>query len=152
MSNDTKIVLAVTMPEAHSLVNAYAVQVAHEDYLEKREAKALAQITNLKEKYFKGKEVKHVLLGDDITANIIRLIKEECADLVVVGAMSTKPWYSFMLSSESSKIIGQAGIPVLVVPNNLEFECLPPEEEDEASKNSQRKSFQHPNTPYSPNI
>lgn len=56
---------------------------------------------------------------------VLRAIDEYCADLVVIGSLSTKGFLGGLFNKKSENIIGRTRIPVLVVPNDLSLECTP---------------------------
>lgn len=143
MKKDTKVILAYVASEASHLINQTDLKIAYGDLMKKREERILAFLSKIKEKHFATCDTKQVVLEGDVSEDILKLADDECADIIVIGSMSTKPWFSFLFSNTSSKLTGKSRIPLMIIPNSLDFECLPPEEMDEKTKQSLAKSFQH---------
>lgn len=56
---------------------------------------------------------------------LLVIIDRYCADLVIIGSLSTKGFFGRWLNRSSESIIGRTRIPVMVIPNELSLECTP---------------------------
>lgn len=74
--------------------------------------------------HFEG-QPKIVLAEGNIETELLRVIDKYCADLVIIGSMSTKGLFGGWLNKSPESIIGKTRIPVLVIPNDLNLECTP---------------------------
>lgn len=66
-----------------------------------------------------------VLSEGKIEDEVLRAIDKYCADLVIIGSMSTKGIFGSWLNRSPESIIGKTRVPVLVIPNDLSLECTP---------------------------
>ena len=142
MDENAHIILVYASSDADDQISSLDFKTTYGDLIKKKEDKINAFLLQIKEKHFATCDAKYVVLGGDISAGILQLADDECADLIVIGSMSTKPWFSFLFSNASNKLTGESRIPVMIIPNSLSFECLPHEEMDEKTKHSLAKSFQ----------
>lgn len=74
--------------------------------------------------HFEG-QPEIVLAEGNIETELLRVIDKYCADLVIIGSMSTKGLFGGWLNKSPESIIGKTRIPVLVIPNDLNLECTP---------------------------
>ena len=74
--------------------------------------------------HFDG-EPNIVLAEGNVEDEVLRVIDKYCADLVIIGSMSTKGLFGRWLNRSSESIIGKTRVPVLVIPNELSLECTP---------------------------
>ncbi len=56
---------------------------------------------------------------------LLNIIDHYCADLVIIGSLSTKGFFGRWLNKSAEKIIGKTRIPVMIIPNDLSLECTP---------------------------
>lgn len=85
------------------------------------------------EKYLKDFAAKHfadlpcepVLLTGSIDKALNELVDKRCADLVITGSLNSHGLFSF--SGSTSRLIGHSRVPVMVIPNELNLECVPDE-------------------------
>ena len=68
------------------------------------------------------------MLSGNPARELLELVDKRCADLVIMGSMSTKGFFSFLFSRPSESVIGNTRVPVMVIPNDLSLECTPPED------------------------
>lgn len=76
-------------------------------------------------KNFAGYQAEPVVLEGVAADAIINLADERCADLIVMGSMSSKTFLNFISVKPSNTVIGRTRVPVLVIPNDLSLECMP---------------------------
>ena len=77
------------------------------------------------EQHFQGIETVTVLTEGKVEKELLKIIDKYCADLVIVGSMSTKGLFGSFFNKASEDIIGKTRIPVMVIPNDLSLECQP---------------------------
>ena len=77
------------------------------------------------EKQFAGLDTTIVFTEGKVQDELLRVIDKVCADLVVIGSMSTKGLFGGFFNKPSENIIGNTRVPVLVIPNDLSLECTP---------------------------
>lgn len=68
--------------------------------------------------------VVEIMEGDSGKA-LLNIVDKYCADLLVIGSMSTRGPLGFLFNHAAGAIIGGTRIPVLVIPNELNLECTP---------------------------
>lgn len=56
---------------------------------------------------------------------LLTVVDRYCADILVIGSMSSRGPLGFLFNREADSIIGRTRIPVLVIPNDLNLECIP---------------------------
>ena len=76
-------------------------------------------------KHFAGLEPTVVLAEGKVEDQLLKVIDQYCADLIIIGSMSTKGLFGSLFNKPSENIIGKTRIPVMVVPNDLSLECTP---------------------------
>ncbi|HJD96810.1 universal stress protein [Mailhella massiliensis] len=81
--------------------------------------------TKYVEKHFAGLDTTIVLTEGKVEDELLRVIDKYCADLIVIGSMSTKGLFGGLFNKPSESIIGKTRIPVMVIPNDLSLECVP---------------------------
>ena len=77
------------------------------------------------EKHFANLAPTIVLAEGKIEDQLLKTIDQYCADLIIIGSMSTKGLFGSLFNKPSEIIIGKTRIPVMVVPNDLSLECTP---------------------------
>lgn len=77
------------------------------------------------EKHFGDLNPTIVFMTGKAEKEVLRVIDEYCADLVIIGSMSTKGFFGSLFNKPSEQIIGQTRVPVMVIPNGLSLECVP---------------------------
>ena len=78
-------------------------------------------------KNFSDLNAEPVLLSGNPSQQLLELADKLCADLIVMGSVSQKGVFSFLLSQHSESVIGNTRVPVLVIPNDLNLDCIPPD-------------------------
>ena len=81
--------------------------------------------TSYVKKHFAGLDPTIVLAEGKVEDELLKIIDKYCADLIIIGSMSTKGLFGSMFNKPSENIIGKTRIPVMVVPNDLSLECTP---------------------------
>ena len=76
-------------------------------------------------KHFAGLDPTVVLAEGKVEDQLLKVIDQYCADLIIIGSMSTKGLFGSLFNKPSENIIGKTRIPVMVVPNDLSLECTP---------------------------
>ncbi|MBP3730273.1 MAG: universal stress protein [Mailhella sp.] len=84
-----------------------------------------ATFTSYVKNHFSGLEPTVVLAEGKVEEQLLKVIDQYCADLIVIGSMSTKGLFGSLFNKPSETIIGKTRIPVMVVPNDLSLECTP---------------------------
>jgi len=76
-------------------------------------------------KHFAGVDATIVYAEGNMEKRLLKIVDQYCADLIIIGSMSTKGLLGGLFNHSSENIIGRTRVPVLVVPNELSLECVP---------------------------
>ncbi len=95
-----------------------------EDLIKENQKQNEAVFVEYVKKHFES-EPDIVLTEGNIEIELLHVIDKYCADLVVIGSMSTKGIFGSWFNRAPESIIGKTRIPVLVIPNDLSLECTP---------------------------
>ncbi len=125
--NDAKLILVHVAADSEALVqraggssSSYVKQLLDEARKSNEEVFA-----SYVKKHFAGLEPTIVLAEGKVEDELLKVIDKYCADLIIIGSMSTKGLFGSMFNKPSENIIGKTRIPVMVVPNDLSLECTP---------------------------
>ncbi len=125
LSNKAKVILFHSIPRVDNLFDLAKIHGGEEAVLQDEKAKALAFLDKFAQDYLEGVEVRKEMSAKNISDDIIELVEEYCADLVVMGSYATKGVTGFFSQNSSKDVINKTRVPVLVVPNDLTLECTP---------------------------
>ena len=76
-------------------------------------------------KHFAGLDTTIVLTEGKVEEELLKVIDKYCADLIVIGSMSTKGLFGLCSTSLPKASSAKTRIPVMVIPNDLSLECTP---------------------------
>ncbi|MBO4318215.1 MAG: universal stress protein [Mailhella sp.] len=108
------------MERAHESSGRYVSQLLEEGRKSDEE-----QFKAYAEKHFVGLDPLIVPASGTVEGQLLKAIDAYCADLVIVGSMSTKGLFGTLFNRSAERLIGKTRVPVLVVPNELSLECCP---------------------------
>jgi nucleotide-binding universal stress UspA family protein len=69
-------------------------------------------------------KMSHRLKQGDLVSNIKETIKEESIDYVVMGTSGATGWESFLMGTNATSVVTDAGIPVYCVPSDAPFQNI----------------------------
>jgi nucleotide-binding universal stress UspA family protein len=69
-------------------------------------------------------KMSHRLKQGDLVSNIKETIKEESIDYVVMGTSGATGWESFLMGTNTTSVVTDAGIPVYCVPSDAPFQNI----------------------------
>lgn len=124
---NSKILVAHSLPSTDNLRN-YITSPMVEEVLENSKERTKKFLEEFVTTNFQGFDAEPVMLSGNPARELLELVDKRCADLVVMGSMSTKGFFSFLFSRPSESVIGNTRVPVMVIPNDLSLECTPPED------------------------
>ena len=125
--NDVQILVVHALPSTANL-SGYLNSSSLEDITKLSEEKTDKYLDDIIAKNFDGYKVKKIITKGNFAQSLLKLVDQYCADLVVMGSTSTKGIFNKFLDNTSKTVIGLGRVPVLVVPNELDLECTPPED------------------------
>lgn len=121
--NEAKLILVHVAPDSEDLVRRTAsVQIG--ELVKESQKQNEAAFAEYVKTHFDG-EPTIVLAEGKVEDELLRVIDKYCADLIIIGSMSTKGLFGGWFNKPSESIIGKTRIPVMVVPNDLSLECTP---------------------------
>ena len=120
--NDAKLVVVRVSTSSAEIIRRSSCLL--EDMVKEHQKQNEAAFVEYVKKHFDG-EPEIVLAEGNTETELLRVIDKYCADLVIIGSMSTKGVFGSWLNKSSENIIGKTRIPVLVIPNDLSLECTP---------------------------
>ncbi len=123
--NDAKVVVVHALPSVEHIRSFVTGSNVLNDIVKEAESKAKASLDEFVKKNFENVKTECVVTTESAANDILAVADQHCADLIVIGSLSTKGMLSFMNSKEHSTVIGKTRIPVMVVPNDLDMECTP---------------------------
>ncbi len=122
--NEAQLILIHVVPDSVAMVrrqSEYVIDSLVEDVRQKNKAAFDEYI----QKHFSGIEATVVYAEGNMDKRLLEIVDQYCADLIVIGSMSTKGLLGGLFNHSSENIIGRTRVPVLVVPNELSLECTP---------------------------
>lgn len=125
--DNAKILVAHSLPSTDNLRN-YITSPMVEEVLENSKERTRKFLEEFVAANFQGFNAEPVMLSGNPARELLELVDKRCADLVIMGSMSTKGFFSFLFSRPSESVIGNTRVPVMVIPNDLSLECTPPED------------------------
>lgn len=125
--DNSKILVVHALPSTAHLLNYVTSRSMVESILEESKERTEKFLKEFVAKNFEGLNAEPVLMSGSPARELLELADKVCADLIIMGSMSTKGVFSFMFSRPSEGVIGRTRVPVMVIPNDLNLECTPPE-------------------------
>lgn len=125
--DNAKILVTHALPSTAHLLNYVTSRTMVEELLENSKKRTMEYLEDFVQKNFAGFNAETVLLTGDPARELLDLTEKRCADLIIMGSMSSKGAFSFLLSRPSESVIGKTRVPVMVIPNDLSLDCTPPD-------------------------
>ena len=126
--DDARIIVVHALPSTAHLLNYVTSRSMVESILDESKARTEKFLKEFVEKNFAGLKAEPLLMSGNPARELIELADKVCADLIIMGSISTKGLFSFMFSRPSESVIGHTRVPVMVIPNDLNLECTPPDD------------------------
>jgi len=123
--NEAKLILVHVAADNEAILRRTGSKSMVEKLIEESRKANEDAFTNYVKKHFAGLEPTIVLTEGKVEDELLKIIDKYCADLIVIGSMSTKGLFGSLFNKPSENIIGKTRIPVMVIPNELSLECVP---------------------------
>ncbi len=124
-AHNAKIYVVHSLPSMDHLRQFMSDSSVADDLVTGAKDKGLAYAKEFSEKNFAGLETEALCIDGDVAHKLMDLVDKYCADLVVIGSLSTKGFFSFLHTKAPQAILGQTRVPVMVIPNELDMDCVP---------------------------
>ena len=121
---DAMIYVVHALPSTAQL-SGYIHSTAMEEIVKNSEVKTNQYLDGIIAKDFAGYKTQKVITKGNFAHELLKLVDKYCADIVVMGSISTKGIFNRLLENTSKTVIGDGRVPVLVVPTELSLECTP---------------------------
>ena len=122
--NAARLILIHIAPDSVAMVRRQFEYVS-DSLVEEVRRKNKAAFDEYIQKHFADIEATVVYAEGSMDSRLLKIVDKYCADLIVIGSVSTKGLLSGLFNHSSESIIGRTRVPVLVVPNDLSLECTP---------------------------
>ena len=123
--NDAKLILVHVAADNEAILRRTGSKSMVEKLIEESRKANEDAFTKYVNQKFAGLDTTIVLTEGKVEEELLRVIDKYCADLIVIGSMSTKGLFGSLFNKPSESIIGKTRIPVMVIPNDLSLECTP---------------------------
>ena len=123
--NEAKLILVHVAPDNEAILRRADSKGVIEKLIEESRKANEEAFTKYVAEHFAGLDTTVVLTEGKVEDELLRIIDKYCADLIVIGSMSTKGLFGSLFNKPSESIIGKTRIPVMVIPNDLSLECTP---------------------------
>ena len=123
--NDADLVLIHVAADSDAILRRMGNKALVEELIADARRQNEAAFEEYVAAHFAGLKVRTVLAEGKVEDEVLKVIDDICADLVIIGSMSTKGFFGSLFNKPSENIIGKTRVPVLVVPNDLSLECTP---------------------------
>ena len=123
--NDAKLILVHVAADNDAILRRTGSRSVVEQLIEESRKANEDAFTQYVNKKFAGLNPTIVLTEGKVEEELLKVIDQYCADLIVIGSMSTKGLFGSLFNKPSESIIGNTRIPVMVIPNDLSLECTP---------------------------
>ena len=123
--NDAKLILVHVAADNDAILRRTGSRSAVEQLIEESRKANEDAFTQYVNKKFAGLNPTIVLTEGKVEEELLKVIDQYCADLIVIGSMSTKGLFGSLFNKPSESIIDNTRIPVMVIPNDLSLECTP---------------------------
>ena len=122
--NEARLILIHVAPDSEALMRRQSEYVISSQ-VEGIRQQNKAAFEEYRQKYFADIEAAVVYTEGNTEAQLLKVVDKYCADLIIIGSMSTKGILGGLFGHAQASIIGRTRVPVLVVPNDLSLECTP---------------------------
>ena len=126
--DNAKVLIIHSMPPVSNLENYITSNDIMKEIIESSRKRAQDYLNEFKTKNFNDMDAEAILLSGTPSRQLLELADKRCADLIVMGSISHKGIFSRLMSKHSEDVIGNSRVPVLVIPNDLNLDCVPPED------------------------
>ncbi len=123
--SNAKVYVVHSLPALDSVRMFAGSSVVGDNFYEETEKNAKEHLKNFIAENFPGIDAEPVVTIGKADDDLLALADKYCAELIVVGSMSTKGLFGFISHRTSQAMIGKTRIPVMVVPNDLDMDCVP---------------------------
>ncbi|MCQ2444675.1 MAG: universal stress protein [Mailhella sp.] len=123
--NDAKLMLIHVAADSEAILRRTGSRSIIEELVKQARRNNEAAFEEYVGKHFAGLDVRTVLAEGKVEDEVLKVIDDVCADLVVIGSMSTKGLFGGLFNKPSENIIGRTRVPVMIIPNDLSLECTP---------------------------
>ncbi len=123
--NEAKLILVHVAADNEAILRRTGSRSVVEQLIEESRKANEDAFTQYVNKQFAGLDTTIVLTEGKVEEELLKVIDKYCADLIVIGSMSTKGLFGSLFNKPSESIIGNTRIPVMVIPNDLSLECTP---------------------------
>ena len=123
--NEAKLILVHVAADNEAILRRTGNKSMVEQLIEQSRKANEEAFTKYVHEHFAGLDTTIVLTEGKVEEELLRVIDKYCADLIVIGSMSTKGLFGSLFNKPSESIIGKTRIPVMVIPNDLSLECTP---------------------------
>ena len=126
--NDARLILTYIIPSREQMERKTSRDDSYLEniYAESRE-RIIEDVNSFSKKHFASlMPIVEIIEGRE-DEEMLKLIDRYCADLVITGSITTKSFRFFGINANKSldNIIGRSRIPVMIIPNELNLECVP---------------------------
>ncbi len=123
--NDAKIFVVHSLPSMDHLRSFVSDTEVAKGVFDQAEEGAKKFLDKFITENFEGLDCEGFVTVGNPANELLILADKLCADVIIMGSMSTKGFFNFFNSRASQSVIGKTRIPVMVVPNDLDMECTP---------------------------
>ena len=123
--NNAKLILVHVAADTEAILRRTDSKAMVEKLMDESRKHNEEVFTRYVETHFAGLNPTVVLAEGKVDDELLKVIDKYCADLVIIGSMSTRGLFGYLFNKPSESIIGQTRIPVMVIPNELNLECEP---------------------------
>ncbi len=123
--SNAKVYVVHSLPALDSVRMYAGSSVIADNFFEETEKNAKEHLTKFIAENFPGVNAEAVVTTGKADDDLLALADKFCAELIIVGSMSTKGLFGFISHKTSQAMIGKTRIPVMVVPNDLDMDCVP---------------------------
>lgn len=125
--DNAKILVVHALPSTAHLANYINSSAVLNEILTSSKKRTEDFLNDFVQKNFAGMDAEPVLVTGNTSQELLDLADKRCADLIIMGSMSSKGIFGSLLSRPSENVIGKTRVPVMVIPNDLSLDCVPPE-------------------------
>ena len=123
--NEAELILIHVAASTDEVLNRTSSMAMIEDILENSRKSNEEDFKAYVKKQFGDLNPTIVFMEGKLDTEVLHVIDQYCADLVIIGSMSTKGFFGSLYNKPSEHIIGHTRVPVMVIPNDLSLECEP---------------------------
>ncbi len=123
--SNAKVYVVHSLPALDSVRMYAGSSVISDNFFEETEKNAKEHLAKFISDNFAGVDAEAVVTTGKADDDLLKLADKYCAEIIIVGSMSTKGLFGFISHKTSQAMIGKTRIPVMVVPNDLDMDCVP---------------------------